>query len=135
RGRGRVARTSAHRDVGLEGSRIRRISRRRPYGGRAYACRHLRASRRVVHTPRVFRLRREKDGRASPGRNDRILLSRYPAVRPFCCADAGHGQTMNDTYPKTIRIGAALAMLVALLAFLVRSADAQAAAVQRLSLG
>src|SRR5258706_14930784 len=33
---------------------------------------------------------------------------------------------MNDTYPKIIRIGAGLSLIVALLAFLVRAAEGQA---------
>ncbi|HTE47321.1 MAG TPA: TolC family protein [Gemmatimonadaceae bacterium] len=42
---------------------------------------------------------------------------------------------MNDIYPKVIRIGAVLAALAALLAFVVRSAEAQVPAPRRLSLG
>jgi outer membrane protein len=42
---------------------------------------------------------------------------------------------MNDTYPRVIRIGALLAALAAVLAFFVRSAQAQVPAPQRLSLG
>lgn len=43
---------------------------------------------------------------------------------------------MNDTYPRIIRIGAALSLLVALLAFLVRSAEGQTPDTpRRLSLG
>src|SRR5437762_7409748 len=42
---------------------------------------------------------------------------------------------MNETHPKIIRLGAALSLIAALLAFVVRATEAQVATPQRLSLG
>src|ERR1700712_3264483 len=81
----------------------------------------------------MFFLGRQKDGRRSARRTDSILPLRNSPMRRQS-KRAWYQHAMNS-YPKIIRIGAGLSVIAALLAFLVRAAEAQTPAVQRLSLG
>ena len=119
-------------DRGIES---RRIPRHGPDGRRAHAGQHLRDARPLVHAPRLFRIRRKQDGRTGTERNNRFLSPRHSAFR--CAAlRAENREIMNATFPRIIRIGAGLSLLVALLAFLVRAAEGQTPTEpKRLSLG
>ena len=51
------------------------------HGRRAHAHRAVRDARPVVHAPRLFRVRREEDGRPGARRDDRLLSPRHSTVR------------------------------------------------------